>query len=475
MRESSVTKRKQQIKYFVGDLLTGNCAFFLFNIMRFSYLCDNSSNGSVWVYVFSDKLLLEQLVVPLVMCGVFWLSGYYNQPLGKSRLQELSTTFFSAVFNTLIIYFGLLINDVTGQRSLDYEMLLMLFLILFVCSYSIRIVLTQSALKNFRERHWRLKTLIVGNSETAHLTSLDLLNSSSRISYEILGFVRIPGETDCKEVLDKVYDLNCIKEICLNRNVDNLIIIPQTIDEKKVLSLLYHLFPLNVSIRIAPDTFSFVTSAIRLKDIYGEPFVDITAPAISESSKNLKRSFDVLISLSVMVILSPIFLVIALMVKRGSPGRVIFRQERIGLKQRPFIMYKFRTMIDAAEKNGPELSSRDDGRITPVGKFLRRYRLDELPQFWNVVKGDMSIVGPRPERRYYIERIIKYAPYYALVCQVRPGITSWGMVKYGYASCVKQMVERTRYDLIYLSNMSLTLDMKILIYTIKTVFSGKGV
>lgn len=475
MRESGVTKRKQQIKYFVGDLLTGNIAFFLFNIVRFNLLHYDSTIGSVWRYVFSDKLLLEQLIVPFVICGVFWLSGYYNQPLGKSRLQELSTTFFSAIINAFIIYFGLLINDVTRQRSLDYEMLLMLFLILFVCSYSVRIVLTQSALKKFRERHWRLKTLIVGNSETAHMTALNLLSKSSRVSYEILGFVRIPGETDCKEETDQVFELNCIKEICLNRNVDNLIIIPQAIDEKKVLSLLYHLFPLNVSIRIAPDTFSFVTSAIRLKDIYGEPFVDITTPAISESSKNLKRSLDVLISLSVMIVFSPLFIVIALIVKIGSPGEVIFRQERIGWKQRPFIMYKFRTMIDDAEKNGPELSSRNDGRITSVGKFLRRYRLDELPQFWNVVKGDMSIVGPRPERRYYIEKIIKDAPYYALVCQVRPGITSWGMVKYGYASYVKQMVERTRYDLIYLSNMSLTLDIKILIYTIKTVFSGKGV
>ena len=302
-----------------------------------------------------------------------------------------------------------------------------------------------------------------------------MMTKSSRVSYEICGFVRIPGETDGKEETGEVFELNRIREICQTYKVDNIIVIPQNIDEKKILSLLYHLFPLDVSIRIAPDTFSFVTSSIRLKDIFGEPFVDITSPAISESSKNLKRSFDVLISLLLITAFSPLFLVIAIMVKSSSPGQVIFCQERIGWKQRPFIMYKFRTMVEGAEKNGPELSSKEDIRITKIGKFLRRYRLDELPQFWNVVKGDMSIVGPRPERRYYIEKIIKEAPYYALVCQVRPGITSWGMVKYGYASCVMQMVERTRYDLIYLSNMSLTLDLKILIYTVKTVISGKGV
>ncbi len=475
MRESNVTKRKQSIKYFVGDLLTGNVAFFLFNIARFHLLQSDSTVGNLWEFVFSKKLLLEQLTIPLVMCGIFWLSGYYNQPLGKSRLQELLTTVFSTVVNTSIIYFGLMINDVTGHRSLDYEMLLLLFLILFICCYPVRIMLTQSALRNFRERHWRLKTLIVGNSEIAHRTALNMMTKSSRVSYEICGFVRIPGETDGKEETGEVFELNRIQEICQTYKVDNIIVIPQNIDEKKILSLLYHLFPLDVSIRIAPDTFSFVTSSIRLKDIFGEPFVDITSPAISESSKNLKRSFDVLISLLLITAFSPLFLVIAIMVKSSSPGQVIFCQERIGWKQRPFIMYKFRTMVEGAEKNGPELSSKEDIRITKIGKFLRRYRLDELPQFWNVVKGDMSIVGPRPERRYYIEKIIKEAPYYALVCQVRPGITSWGMVKYGYASCVMQMVERTRYDLIYLSNMSLTLDLKILIYTVKTVISGKGV
>lgn len=474
MKESGVTKRRQQIKYFVGDLLTGNVAFFLFDIMRFHLLQSDYTGENIWRYVFCEKLILEQLLFPILMCGVFWLSGYYNQPLGKSRLQELQTTFFSAIINTAIIYFSLLINDGSGYRTLGYEMLAFLFVILFVCCYPARIVLTQKALKNFREHQWNLKTLIIGNSEIAHRTANGLLSKSSRVSYEICGFTRIPGETDFAGA-EEPYELNQIREICKKCDIDNLIIIPQTIDDKKILTLLYHLFPLNVSIRIAPDTFSFVTSSIKLKDIYGEPFVEITSPAISESSKNIKRTFDVLISVIMLTVFSPLYGIIALMVRNSSKGSVIYRQERIGWKQRPFVIYKFRTMIDDAEKHGPELSSQNDDRITGVGKFLRKYRLDELPQFWNVVKGDMSIVGPRPERRYYIEKIIGEAPYYTLVWRVRPGITSWGMVKYGYASSVKEMVERTRYDLIYLSNMSLTLDLKILIYTIKTVAVGKGI
>ncbi len=218
-----------------------------------------------------------------------------------------------------------------------------------------------------------------------------------------------------------------------------------------------------------------MTSAIHLKDIYGEPFVDLTSPAISESAKNIKRLSDILVSSLILMVFSPVYLCLALMVKINSKGPVIYSQERIGLKQKPFKIYKFRTMVVDAEKDGPQLAEKDDPRITTVGSFLRKYRLDELPQFWNVLKGEMSLVGPRPERQYYIEKIMQEAPYYALVYQVRPGITSWGMVKYGYATNVRQMIERTRYDLLYMSNMSLFVDLKILIYTIKIVFSGRGI
>ncbi|MDE6669241.1 MAG: sugar transferase, partial [Muribaculaceae bacterium] len=165
----------------------------------------------------------------------------------------------------------------------------------------------------------------------------------------------------------------------------------------------------------------------------------------------------------------------AILVRHSSPGPVIYSQVRIGYRQRPFDIYKFRSMRQDAESEGPRLSSEADTRVTPLGRVMRKYRLDELPQFWNVLKGDMSLVGPRPEREFFIRQIVRKAPYYTLVHQVRPGITSWGMVKYGYASTIEQMVERTRFDLIYLSNMSTLVDFKIMIYTVKTILTGRGV
>jgi lipopolysaccharide/colanic/teichoic acid biosynthesis glycosyltransferase len=131
-------------------------------------------------------------------------------------------------------------------------------------------------------------------------------------------------------------------------------------------------------------------------------------------------------------------------------------------------------MVEDAESETPMLSSPNDNRITDFGRKLRKYRIDELPQFWNVIKGDMSLVGPRPERRYFVDKIIERAPYYSLIHRVRPGITSWGMVNYGYARNIDEMIDRLKYDIIYLENMSLLIDIKILFYTIKIVFSGRG-
>ena len=189
---------------------------------------------------------------------------------------------------------------------------------------------------------------------------------------------------------------------------------------------------------------------------------------------SLKRIFDIVISLVAMILLSPVYVVTAIIVKATSPGPVFYAQERIGHLGRPFKMHKFRSMYVDAEQAGPALSKDNDPRITPFGRFMRKVRLDEIPQFYNVLRGTMSLVGPRPERQFYIDQIVKRAPEYLLLQRVKPGITSWGQVRYGYAANVDEMVERLRYDLLYLDNMSLTTDLKILLYTVIIIIQGRG-
>lgn len=188
-----------------------------------------------------------------------------------------------------------------------------------------------------------------------------------------------------------------------------------------------------------------------------------------------KRVFDVVCSAIALVVLSPLFLVIAVFIKCDSKGPVIYRQQRLGRLAKPFTILKFRTMYEGAENGSPQLSAKDDKRITKFGRLLRKYHLDELPQLWNILIGDMSFVGPRPERKYFVDQLVAIAPQYVKLFQVKPGLSSWGMVKFGYASDLSQMVERMNYDLMYIDNMSPIFDIKIMVLTIRTVITGKGV
>ncbi|MDE5842438.1 MAG: sugar transferase [Muribaculaceae bacterium] len=463
-----------RLRYVAMDLATSVVAFFLFNLARYYLMDINLRIPSFQHYITESKLIIEQIAIPIVMLGVYWLSGYYNKPFGKSRFQEFSQTFFSAFVNTIWIYFALLINDQLPSRYVSYELMLSLWGALFLTTYIGRLCLTATSLWNLKRHLWSFNTVIIGDSDKAIETAQRLSRRQTNLGYYVIGHIPIDGETSSLRP-HKILTSQQLETLNNDNNIDQLIIsVEEGSSEKKILDLLYNYFPTGIPIKIKPSALAFLTSHIRIGDIYAEPFIDLTSPTMSDAQLNVKRVIDILFSMLALIILSPIMIAIAVAVKCSSKGPVIYKQERIGYRQKPFNILKFRSMTVDAERNGPQLAGEDDPRITGVGHFLRKYRLDELPQFWNVIKGDMSLVGPRPEREYYIRQIIEKAPHYTLVHQVKPGITSWGMVKYGYAQKVEEMVERCNYDLIYLSNMSVAVDFKILLHTISTVILGKG-
>ena len=464
-------KSKQAGKYILSDFISASVAWLLFNILRYEVFAIDEGADSLLDYLQYPGVLGGQVVIPLFWLVLYYFSGYYNKPFGKSHLTELFSTFITVLIGTVFVFFALLLDDIPRSIDIYYKLFFGMFGLQFFITYIPRLLITQSGMRKIKNREWAMKVLIIGAGGKAVRIAHDLY----RLGYDICGFVsedeRTPVKADRNQVLGTVEDIPVLME---KKNVDEIVLAVESKNNKVLLGILYSLYRYKRPIKVLADRFNMF-SKIQLRTIRGIPLVDVTDNNFSPAEQNIKLFLDKVCSVVALLLLSPLFAYIAWRVKKDSPGPVFFRQERIGYLGQPFWMYKFRTMYVNAEENGPSLSSEDDLRVTPFGRIMRKYRLDELPQFWNVLKGDMSLVGPRPERKYFIDEIVKTAPYYYLLHNVRPGITSLGMVKYGYAASVDKMVERMEYDILYYENMSLTLDLTILIYTVKTVITGKGV
>jgi exopolysaccharide biosynthesis polyprenyl glycosylphosphotransferase len=473
-----ITAKSQRIRYIAGDLLATSLAWFVFNIIRYTQILIPSGQQypSLQSFYSTESVILGQIILPLMMMGIYYLSGYYNRPLFRSRLDELLTTITTAIIGSVIIFFLTLVNDPIPDRASNLELLAMLFGLLFGFVYILRLSITRYGLANINRGTLVRPMAVIGtNSESRSLRHrIDNLRGRG---FKVVAYVAADEQ---RQVFDglPVIDINQLSEAKAQYGLRGIIISEgvsagRTADFSTVLNRLY---PLDLPILVSTDALQLVGRTKKFGDVAGEPLVDICTASMADSTQNLKRAGDILVAILALILLSPLFLLLSILIKRDSKGPIFYRQERIGYHKKPFKIIKFRTMVNDAEAEaGPQLSSEGDTRITKLGRFLRKYRLDELPQFWNVLRGEMSLVGPRPEREFFIRQILKKAPYYSQLHQVRPGITSWGMVKHGYASTVDEMVERARYDLIYLENISLMVDLKILLHTVNTVIKGRGV
>lgn len=459
-------------RYIIWDCFAALATWFSFNIYRYNILPLEEIYGSFFNFVSSPRSLAAQFIYPSVLMLIFYLSGYYNRVVFKSRAGEFFTTLLSVAVWVLSILFLSLMNKYIYTQY-NYNLVFTLLGISFGWVYIGRWVITSHTANLVHSGKIGFNTIVVGCSKGAvnHVKSIDNLKYS--VGYNIVGFVKLEGENSVETNLPS-YDISQLDSVIEELDIRKIIVSPEENDRSKTFNIINSLYKYDLPIMLEAKEYEILTSRIRLSDIYGAPFVDVSVLSLSDMEENIKRFIDIVLSSLAIVVLSPLMLYVAIRIKLDSKGPVIFKQNRVGFKRKEFAMYKFRSMVCDAEGETPLLSSPNDKRITKFGRWLRKYRIDETPQFWNVIKGDMSLVGPRPERKYFVDKIIERAPYYSLLHRVRPGITSWGMVNYGYARNIDEMIARLKYDIIYLENMSLLIDFKILFYTVKTVFTGRG-
>ena len=471
-----MNKRKSILGWYAfSDYVASVLAWYFLFVFRKTVIEANHFNLQLPFH--DNNFWVAMMIVPELWLLFYYLTGTYTDLYKKSRLQELGKTFIVSFLGTIIIFFLLLLDDYVRKYSDYYLTFFVVFSLQFLFTALGRFVILHFVKKNIWSGKVGFSTLMIGSSQKANEIYEEMKKSEKSLGFHFAGYLELNGNTkstlttELKE-LGKLADLE--KVIDTNDEIEEVIIAIESSEHHQLNDILIRLADKNVTIRIIPDMYDILSGTVRMNHTIGEAFIEIPPILLNEWERITKRWFDVWASVFALLITLPVTLFVAVRIKLIDGGPIFYFQERLGQYGTTFKIYKFRSMKMNAESSGPQLTQENDDRITSIGKTIRKYRIDELPQFINVLKGEMSIVGPRAERRYFADRITKLAPHYRHVFKVQPGITSLGMVKYGYASTVDEMVKRLKYDIIYIENMSIMLDFKIMVYTVLTVIYGRG-
>lgn len=477
IKKMKKNKQLLVIYYVLMDILAAVITWVVFFIFR-----KYNVNPEVFQHFSTNIVQDRNFWIGICLFPIYWFFlhlfiGYYHNIYRKSRLKELEQTLGVNIFGVILFFFVFILDDIVNSPSDYIRYFFMLFCCQFILTYLPRVLMTTHVNRMIHNGIIGFKTLIIGSDEVALSTYNSVIQQNIRSGNFIVGYVTLPDSDEhaMSKVLPCMGTIHELQEIIKKEEIEEIIIAIHNGQRKYIEEILSTIREISgITMSILPQTQDYLMGTIKMSSVFYEPLISINSEYMSPWQQYVKRMMDIVISLIAVILLLPVYLFLAIGVKCSSKGPVFYLQERIGYQGKPFKIIKFRSMYTDAEKNGPMLSSEDDNRITKFGRFLRHSRLDETPQFINVLKGEMSLVGPRPERQYYIDKIVEKAPYYRLLLGVKPGITSWGQVKFGYAENVDEMIERMRFDLLYLENMSIQMDIKILIYTVLIVLKNEG-
>lgn len=461
--------------YFLTDLLMAFLAWAGLFIFRKVYI-QHIPLGDL-EQIFDSNFYYGIAAVPLFWVTIYFVTGTYRDIYRKSRLNELFKTFLTALVGSLVLFFLLMLDDdVSNDFTNYYRSVAVLFILQFVLTATARMLILNFTKGQLYRGTVGYNTLIIGGNGRALEIYREITENNRYLGFRFKGFIDVSLQTENKltGVLPNLGKIEDTDRIIKENQIDEVVIAIEPDDKHRINQILNILADQNVVIKITPGMYDILSGSVKMSHVIGAVLIEIYPDLIPMWQRIIKRSIDIIASGLMLLLLLPLFAYIALRVRLSSPGPIFYKQQRVGLHGKPFTMYKFRSMVIDAEKDGPALSSDDDPRITGWGKLMRKWRFDELPQFYNVLKGQMSLVGPRPERQHFIDKIVQVAPAYKHLQKAKPGITSWGMVKFGYAENVDEMIERMKYDLLYIENMSLGIDFKIMIYTVLIILQGKG-
>ena len=468
-----MSRRTEKALLFVLDFLMVNAAFAAYYFIRIrSGLFDYAIEPETWA--------------PMIVIYVYWLFwfaffGLYRQWYAQSRLDEVMTLFRTTAVGTLALFFLVLMDDQSSSssssaRGLILAYWIMLFVFVSIGRLSIRAIQKRLLEAGIGTRN----TLIVGWSKKAH-ELCDMVQKYPALGYRLIGFVTADKRTPKRRKrleyrsVPVLGALDALPQLLGDRQVREVLIGLDSTEHDRLLDIIKYCNGHEVGMKIIPDLYDIVSGQARISSIYGFPLIEVNPVIMKPWEEAMKRFIDFLASGTILLAGLPLWILVALAVRLTSRGPIFYRQERVGRNGRVFMMVKFRSMRADAEKiSGPKWAEKNDPRVTPVGRIIRRLHVDEVPQFINVFVGDMSLVGPRPERPYFVDKLDKELPLYRRRLKVRPGITGWAQIKYRYDQSVEDVKTKLKYDLFYIENMSWRMDLKILFNTLYVMLRGKG-